>query len=382
MKLHKEDPRLTAYLLGELPPDEAAAVDRAVAEDPSLRIALAEMEKEQLALFATLGGETERLLPRQLANIRRAAKEAAREGKIVELDSHRHVRKPWHVPLAAAAAIGGLLFILTQFPAPRETGGNKNVSGNHTPDKDNGTGGHKDPDRRIPPVNENIVQLPLTAGRKSLPQIASAIRTESRMPTREEIRIPEMLNAFPLKANAAVALWDGCKLGAEILPSPWKPSASLVVVEIQGAKDGPRELSVEYRADDGSVIAHRLIGYANSTSGGAMQPVSKIEAKSQMLLVIEVESKDLKLGSLVWEVAGREAPAVPLLRDPAREPSDDARFASLICAFGLWLGGEDSAMIDDALVLGLARESAAANLAPDRYDLLNLIDEAAKLRTK
>jgi hypothetical protein len=231
-------------------------------------------------------------------------------------------------------------------------------------------------------VNQNIVQLPLTAGRKSLPQIASAIRTESRMPNQEEIRIPEMLNAFPLKANAAVALWDGCKLGAEILPSPWKPSASLVVVEVQGAKDGPRDLSVEYRADDGSVSAHRLIGYTNSASGAAMKPVSAIGAKSQMILVIEVESKDLKLGSLVWEVGGKEAPAVPLVRNPEREPSDDARFASLICAFGLWLGGKEPSVVDDSLVLALARESASADLAPDRYDFLNLIDEATKLRTK
>jgi hypothetical protein len=379
MKLHHEDPRLTAYLLGELPPEEAAVIECAVAEDPALRIALAEMGKAQLTLFTALGSETERLLPRQRDNIRRAAKEAARQGKIVKLDSHRNVRKTWHIPVAAAAAIGGLLFILTQFPAPRGNGGNRNVSGNHDPAKG---GGQKDPNQNAQPEKENIVQLPLTAGRKSLPQVASAVRNEARMPTREEIRIPEMLNAFPLKANGAVALWDGCKLGAEIVPSPWKPSASLVIVEIQGARNAPRELSVEYRADGDSVIAHRLIGYATSPTGRIMKPVSKLDAKAQMLLVIEIESKDLKLGSLVWEVGGKEAPAVPLVRDPEREPSDDARLASLICAFGLWLGGEQPAMIDDALVLGLAREVAADNLAADRYDFLNLVDEAVKISSK
>lgn len=375
MKLHQEDPRLTAYLLGELPPEEAAAVARAVAADPALRISLAETEKAQLALFGALGGEKESLLPRQRENIRRAAKEAARRGKIERLRSHRNVPKAWTVPLAAAAVIGAGIFILTQIPSGKSGPGGKPVTGNQAPKTGEGSGAEPG----VEPDSENITRLPLQAGRKSLPLISDAVRTEGRMPTKDEVRIPELLNAFPLRANSAVALWNGCKLGTEALPCPWKPSGSLILVEIQGAKDGPRELSVEFRADADSVITHRLLGYASASGGGVLKPLSEISANSSMILVIEVEAKTTQLGNLTWTVGGEDAPPVALVRDNEREPSDDARFASLICAFGLWLRGEDSTMVDDALVLGIAREVAAESMAADRYDFLNLVDQAMKL---
>lgn len=371
MKLHKEDPRLTAYALGELPPGEAAEVERAIAADPGLRTAFEETEEIRRGLAEALGGEKERLQPRQRDAIRRAAREAARQGKVEDLSSHRTARRTWMAPLAAAAVIIGGIFLITLFPKPAGTGGTKPVTANNDPVKGGGLEGQ--------PERGNVIRLPLKASGKSLSQIMDAIRGEKRMPAKGEVRIPEMLNSFPLKANGAVAVWDGCKLGAEIMPSPWKPSGSLVIVEVQGAKEGARELSVEYRAEEGVVIGHRLIGYASGESDRKANTPSKMEANSRMLLVIEVESRDLRLGSLQWSAGGKQAPALPLVREPEREPSDDARFASLVCAFGLWLRGEGGGMIDEEVMLALAREVASDSLVADRFDFLNLIDEAAKL---
>lgn len=371
MKLHQEDPRLTAYALGELPPEEAAAVAHAIALDPALRAAFEETEEVSHSLTEALGGEMERLQPRQRDAIRRAAHETARQGKVENLSSHRTARKTWMAPLAAAAVVIGGVFLLTLFPKPDGAGSGKAVTANNDPVKGGGIEGR--PDRG------NVIRLPLKASGKSLSQVTDAIRGENRLPSRDEVRIPEMLNAFPLKTKGSVALWDGCKLGAEILPSPWKPSGSLVVVEIQGAKESARSLSVEYRAEDGVVIAHRLIGYPTAVAAGDANPVSRMEANSRTLLVIEVESRDLRLGSLHWSVGGKEAPPLPLVRNPEREPSDDACFASLICAFGLWLRNEGGGIIDEPLLLGLAREVAAGSLVADRYDFLALIDEATRL---
>jgi hypothetical protein len=371
MKLHQEDPRLTAYALGELPPEEAAVVARAIAADPALRAAFTETEKTSHSLTETLCGEVQRLQPRQRDAIRRAAREAARQGKIENLSSHRTARKTWMAPLAAAAVIIGGVFLVTLFPKPDGAGGGKTVTANNDPVKGAGIEGQPEPG--------NVIRLPLKASGNSLSQVTDAIRGENRLPTKDEVRILEILNAFPLRVSGSVALWDGCKLGAEILPSPWKPSGSLVVVEIQGAKDGARALNVEYRAENGAVIGHRLIGAPPTNSDGVANPVSKMQANSRTLLVIEVESRDLRLGSLHWSVEGKEAPSLPLQRDPEREPSDDARFASLICAFGLWLRNEGGGMIDETLVLGVAREVAAGSIVADRYDFLALIDEATKL---
>ncbi len=371
MKLHKEDPKLTAYALGELPPGEAVEVERAIAADPALRAAFAETEEIRQGLVEALGGETERLQPRQRDAIRRAAREAARQGKIENLNSHRQAQRTWMAPLAVAAVIIGGVFLLTLIPKPNGAGGTKPVTANNEPIKGGGMEGQTE--------QGNTIHLPLKASGKSLDQITDAIRGEKRMPTKEEIRIPEILNSFPLRANGAVAVLDGCKLGVEIMPSPWQPSGSLVVVEILGAKDGPRDLSVEYRAEEGVVIGHRLIGYASEKSDQKASPFSKVEANSRMLLVIQIESRDLRLGSLHWSAGEKEAPPLPLVREPEREPSDDARFASLVCAFGLWLRGESSGMIDQEIILALAREVATGSPVPDRYDFLNLIDEATKI---
>ena len=374
MKPHQKDTKLTDYALGELPPEESVAVERAIAADPALRAAFVETEEMCQGLIDALGGKKERLQPRQRDAIRRVAREAARQGKVENLSSHRQARQRWIAPLAAAAVIIGGIFLLTFFQKPAGTGGTKPVTANNDPVKGGGLEG--------PSEQGNVIRLPLKASGKSLSQIMDAVRGEKRMPTKGEVRIPEMLNAFPLKANSSVALWHGCKLGVEILPSPWKPSASLVFVEIQGAKDGARGLSVEYHAQEGVVIDHRLIGYASRKSDSKLNPPSEVEANSRMLLVIEVESRDLRLGSLHGSVGGREASPLPLVREPEREPSDDARFAALVCAFGLWLRGEGGGMIDEEVMLALAREVASGSMVADRYDFLNLIDEAAKLPEK
>ena len=55
MKLHPEDPRITAYVLGELDAEDAAAVEQAAAEDPAIQ------EKVREA------GEIQRFLKERLA---------------------------------------------------------------------------------------------------------------------------------------------------------------------------------------------------------------------------------------------------------------------------------------------------------------------------
>lgn len=373
MKLHQDDPRITAYILGELPPEQALSIEHAAAGDPALRLLLIQAERTQTQLRELLGGGMDELLPRQRDNIRRAAREAARMGKIEQLASHRQAKRSWFVPLAAAAAIASGIFVLTQIPGIGR--GGKGVAGNHV----NGNRPDKMPDTVSRDGKGNSMKLPLRVGTESLAKVSAAVRVAGRKPTSEEVSIPEMLNAFPLKASGAVALKGGCKLGAEVIPCPWKPSGSLVFVEVRGAKDGERALSVEFRADPESVIDHRIIGYHASSGESGVSASSSMSANAAMLLVIEVNAKAPKLGALVWSVDGSEAPAVPLVIDSEKEPSDDARFAALVCGFGLWLRGEERASLDEAMVLGLAREVAADGLVADRYDFLDLVDQAIKV---
>jgi len=372
MKLHKEDPRLTAYLLGELPQEEATMVEDAAASDEALRAALRETEHLCGDLKSLLGGEQDRLLPIHRESIRKAAKEAARQGKIEILESHRTSRKIWQVPLAAAAVIGGGIFFLTMVP-PTKHGGSKTVT-----TKADATIS-ENPGIEAVPREGNVMRLPLEAGKRSLSLVTTAIRIEDKMPESSQVRIEELLNAFPLKAKGSAALWKGCTLAAEILPCPWQASGNLILVSVQGARDGDRKLSVELK----SASPHRLIGYSTTPGKLSTAPAeSTIRSGESVVLMIETNSSALELGSLVWTVDGTEAPAVDLVSNPEMEPSDDASFATLICAFGMWLRGEGKPDIDDLLVLALAREAASESLVADRYDFLTLVDQAMKVSEK
>lgn len=117
MKLQPEDPRLSAYLLGELSAEEAAAVEHAIASDPALGLALQELENVQSLLTNTLAPGSSTLLPRQRHHILRAARHADGAGKIPALASLRKPLTPLHAVLASAAIIALAVFLLIRLPS-------------------------------------------------------------------------------------------------------------------------------------------------------------------------------------------------------------------------------------------------------------------------
>ena len=62
------------------------------------------------------------------------------------------------------------------------------------------------------------------------------------------------------------------------------------------------------------------------------------------------------------------------------DPSDDARFATVVCTFSQWLAGEQTGSIDPVILAALARETASATLPADRADFLKLIEQALQLQ--
>lgn len=117
MKLHPEDPRLTAFLLGELPPDEAAAVERAADADPSVRAELDESYRLQRVLMAALAPDSKQLLPRQRENIRRAVREHPTAAQLVTFPERKRPALSRLLPFGIAAAIGIVSWIAFRKPA-------------------------------------------------------------------------------------------------------------------------------------------------------------------------------------------------------------------------------------------------------------------------
>jgi hypothetical protein len=230
-------------------------------------------------------------------------------------------------------------------------------------------------------ANAPRLSLPVQSGSASLNWVTHSIRQEHKMPPANAVRVEEILNHFALRPAGPAAVAQGVTVSTETLPCPWKPSASLLIVSFRGAAEKDTQIQATFDANSTNVSRYRLLGFApvSGMPDGAMP--THLPAKALTLVAIEIEPNNAatEFGSIQWTINGQDAPAVQVSRRSDTEPSDDARFASLLCTYGQWLAGDQSGLIDGVIVAALAREVAADNLPPDRFDLLNLIDQSLNL---
>ncbi len=414
MKLHPEDPRLTAYLLGELGPEESAAVESAIAADAALQSALRETESVRDLLTNTFApASSDQLLPSQRAAVLQAAHQADLSGKTIPYPIIAGSWKPWLIPLAAAAAVAAGIFAIKQAPSAKP-----DVVGTTEPEKKPSVSKPAPPPVNIetasavPPVKQEIfnpsspgsvaaidyptLDLPVLSGKPDLSSLTQSIRTERKLPDRDRVRLEEILNSFPIRLNGVTAIarapkpvWhpdnrqDGltthtATLATETLPCPWKPSATLLLVSIRGNATDDAGAKVVFHPNVKAVARHHLLGFTTKEAG---ENPTKLAARSATTLAIEIEPSTATgdLGSVQWTVNGEPATPVSITRSGDNEPSDDARFAALVCAYAQWLAGSQQGLIDAALLSALSREVSSVDLSADRADFLKLIGESLKL---
>ncbi len=441
-KIHPDDPRLTAYMLGELNEQEAAEVARAASSDPSIQLALREIETVQLLLRNTLSSADTSLLPRQRQHILRAARQADQSGKILTLESHRKTVKPWIVPLATAAVIALAAFVLVKIPTPSKTTAATPppapANDGRLPMEiallpapsppDAGTGAARatatadltlqgaardaaladDGEAFLQEVNKRLMEspipsaaslpklvprgsvhaadypvlpLPVHTGDASLGWITHSVRQDRVLPPADAVRLEEILSSFPLRPSGSAAISKGVSVSTETLPCPWKPSATLLVISLRGATGTSHEINATFEADPSGVSRYRLLGFSPVEGMPAGRLPGRLPAGRNTTIAIEIEpaSTSTGLGTIRWSVDGMAAPEISLRRDSESEPSDDARFAALVCAYAQWLSREQAGVIDAEIVAALARELRSTELPADRSDFLALIFQSLEL---
>lgn len=417
MHLHPDDPRLTALLLDELPPDEAAALHQALAQDPALRKAIEELDTLRNDLTQSLTPENLSLWPHQRQAIRDAARQFSTPAHLAA-----HLRhKPWHpwlATLAAAAAImlAFLLFApssgLRKQRAPSQTTAPAPAPQSNLLDSPQPASSTRPADllaeraapsthgnRPVAPADCPTFALPVQVGHAGWASLRACLRTERQLPPASAVRLEEILNSFDLHPNGLTVVarqpeshWHpddresgatthAATLATETLACPWKPSASLVLISMRGNPFSDSHVQAVLRPNPATVHHVRLLGFA-SVPGLPESPLPTcLPAKSNTLLVLEVEPSSTSgdLGTIEWSVNEQCAATLTLTRAGDAEPSNDARFASLVCAFAQWLTGDPSARIDRELLAALARETTSESLPDDQADFLKLIAEALSL---
>lgn len=469
MKLHPEDPRITAYVLGELKPEDAALVEKAASEDPAVQAAIDEVASTADFLGSTLFATQPKLRPAQRHQVLQAAK-TPETANVVPIESGQRSWKPTIISLAAAALVIFAAIVFVQLPVFEPKLANTPAEQQKINASNSPTGGKEEEEWRVIPIeiallpapgptdasklaaapstgggglsgrpapaaitpapsriatqrDEAIARvgsayftevaerlktapvpapdqlpslirrgsvvaatsprlsLPVQSGSASLDWVTHSIRQEHKMPPTNAVRVEEILNHFALRPAGPAAVAQGVTVSTETLPCPWKPSASLLIVSFRGAAEKDSQIQATFDAKAENVSRYRLLGFApvSGMPDGSMP--THLPAKALTLVAIEIEPNNAatEFGSIQWTINGLDAPAVQVSRRSDTEPSDDARFASLLCTYGQWLAGDQSGLIDEVIVAALAREVAADNLPPDRFDLLNLIDQSLNL---
>jgi hypothetical protein len=404
MKLYPEDPRLSAYVLGELGAEDAAAVENAAMADPSLQQVIDETAAMQGLLAKRLSISAASLLPAQRENIQRSARvgDAAEQGGGIAAVCN--VLKPWLIPAAAVVVLTVTTVILLQMPDHEAS-----PLGAILQVPEPVAAVQPQPVKPVPPWSPHrasvkvadfpTLQLPIQAGRGNLEMIRKSILGDEKLPAIRDVRLEEILNSFELRPAGVTAIarrpagnWhpdsrDGgvtshvATLSIEMIACPWKPSATLLLVSLRGNAQSDCEAKLAFRPNPVTVLRYRLLG-SNSESGGPISEIaSRLPAKTATTLVIEIEpfNADRDFGSLEWSTNDAKAPSISLVRNDEAEPSDDARFAVLVCTYAQWLAGEQVGMIDADIVAALAREVASGKLEADRVEFLSLIDKSLHL---
>lgn len=368
MKLGPDDPRLTAYILGECPAEEAVEIARAIAADPALAIAMREIESVERLLADTLSGGNRRLSSRQ----RNAILAAAREVDSAPV-THLPARKPlylssWLAPLAAAAliVIGFALFVpdsgvdddptladsessrfpASMLPAAGPIDANAAASTRGATAASISADGHPVLRHRGPvsASHHPLLPLPIQSGSASVSWVREAVLESAKLPSPDAVRVEELLNHFRIRPVGATAIHKGVTLTVETLPCPWNAGASLAIVALRGARESANEVTLTWHADTEAVWRYRLLGHAHA-AGAEVKPMARtLHASAEHIVVLEIEPTSANLhgfGGIEWTINNEPSPSLAVASNPRRTPSIDARYAAFVCSVAEWFRDPD-----------------------------------------
>lgn len=430
MNLQPDDPRLSAWLLGELSADDASEVAAAVEADPLLQAEAADLADVANFLGATLAAPG--LRAEQRAAVIRAGRTP--DGRIylpanvaafpVAVPVAPRRTRRWPLVLAAAAAVAIGFFLVNREPEAGEVAtvvadpvesppeeplsdprvapaspASSAMSGSararlaHGLQQGVESGAFLDPASRsmasqpLPdawklPASQGLptledatqVELPLLVGHGSYERVRGWIRDRNELPPRDAVRIEELANAFPLPPEEEIADFAGLRVACLAMSLPWAGHGQLVGVQIANDSGRDRRVEWSFRPAAGSRLGG--VRVLASTDGGIGKSVRTLPAGRRTLVLIELPSAGDDAGDLVVASDGRSR------RFPAKESPDGAlQQAGLVAAFGMWLRGEG---IDDRRLTEMLAKAGNvdADADPVRADSRKLMREALRIAAR
>lgn len=413
MKLTPDDPKLSAYVLGELPDEERRAVEHAAATDPAIRLSLNDLEKTCHWLTNTLNpASTQQLHPSQREAVRKASRELTGLDPSPKLSSEQRLRSTI-IPAAAAAAIIAAAVVLFNWFVPNQNTRQVAETTSATPTwsaipgPDSGTASSADANRSaktttpphvasagqnaakqpwtepnqpnvlpdpnaLPPTRDQSafsaatsMRLPVLVGNQSYAWTRRWIREHNQWPPRHAVRVEEFINA----ANLETTTWtEGLELGVAVADCPWDSDSKLVGIQLVADRNHDQtDLILESQA----TASRRVIGSFTERNNAALPTV--LPAGRSNLIMLEIRGQTNDLGKLVLH-HGADVLAIDLSQRAQTNRAEMAHAVAL-ATFGRWLRHEIDA---DAMqrALSLAESQVTDSL---RRDSLKLVREAQSI---
>lgn len=436
MKIDLNDPRITAFALGELTGADAIEMARAVRSDGRVRKVVEEVRETALLLGDALSPGGAELLTRGQREVIRSAGAGPVIGDIASARVP-FWKKPAVVATGAAAAVAAALYMVAgsgpsgdnttagrdpewswaqvdtrdlTAPVPADAGAQEAagtadaVRAVSTAVSDDTQGfrtavrqriessemkaAEEMPDLEAPGWQDvsvvGNIPVPMASGAASWPWVRRYIAEAGKLPPRKAVRIEEMVNHFSYR-KPDMARHGGLAADMELCQNPWNPRTHLLAVHLQaqpGADVGSLRAALVANPDRVSKL--RLLGYANpvATPAGG-QPALASRTRGNYV-IYEIQTGPDR-------AAAQDAPLVTLTLGgddvlAAEQPkswihaSADMRFASAVAAAGMMLSDYPAQGELDAARLGslcdLIEQSDGPDMPAERKEALGLVRKA------
>jgi len=340
MKATKDNPAPTNFLFEEIPEQDRADFLKELENNPELRQTLEELEQTKAFFSEALRSPAKKLHSAQRDLLLNTAQQP---------DRH-----PMFVVFAVAASIALFGVLGWQFM--------------QRPERDTGKSGpvlaidpKSDPLISALPEQE-ILRIGAKEGYAHLPVAPPSARALELRKSLERDQaselfavcpLPDLLNAFDHTyegqavicrftakswhpdVRAAVTSQHAATLAVEAIPCPWKPTASLVFLNLKGGLKADCTVLADFEASP-TVKLISLPGFSETKESGAAEIRIPAGTQSSLVIYLETSPHSQILGQLKWSVNGSAAPPITVQRKAAAEASRDACFTSLLCTFDEW----------------------------------------------
>ena len=426
MKPIVDSPEFTAWLLGELPSEDAAAMERAVAADPAAQLAAREQQQFFQEIGMLMGGAQTQLDGRQREKIMCAArhrdatnvipmpvKSASRHWGIIAIATAAvavvGVWLGWQNPLkggGASLAFEDVSREIALLPAdagnfPVDTAAGEPVGatavGGTTAQKQRDELWNRQPDEYLSLVAKRIASeplpipselplprergfvsaaqhptaaLPLRVGTASWSWVKRSIIEQGKLPHAALIRPEEIIQAFAL-THKNPSPHGSVSLQAFALPSSAPEGRDILLLSLHNFGKQAEVISWSYQAPVGS--RYRLIGFgAGSASSGTVTSLAA-GASVQVMLELDRSAASRDFGTLLLRDRGKESTSVVT-------PASDlvqAKFFRLLFDYMHWLKKKDQS---DNFIIEQIDSIQGENLSSEQQTALGVMRKSLKMK--